>query len=70
MLEQIKKEIIVNSGDIVQQSGYYVLVKDPAHDALKCPIPEIAYSGIYFAKGYKAPDLITCSHKIKWELDF
>lgn len=71
MSQQIKERVRVTSGNRISQSGYYVydghLVD--AENNQGCVVLEKAHSGLYLAKGSKAPGLLTCPHQVKWILD-
>lgn len=59
----------VNSGQKVEQSGYYIYVDHVIKNDLKCFVAPKARLGLYLIKGSIAPRLGSCLHDVKWQLD-
>ena len=60
---------VVETGDLFPATGYYSFAghKDGAGEG--CFIPPQVELGMLFERGDRVPDLVACTHVVRWRLD-
>ncbi|MDA7940225.1 MAG: hypothetical protein MPJ04_06820 [Nitrosopumilus sp.] len=59
----------VETGQTFPETGYYSYAGHKGDHSEGCYVSPYAKGGMLFRKGRRAPDLISCSHAVRWKLD-